>query len=168
MKTACTILLATALLVPTLAAAQSETPERDRDHDRARTFLVLRLAEQLDLSDEKALQISAVMRRSEDRRKDLKSQREQIEKQLTAALEHNPPDEAAMTKLIAQANDVDHQLSQLPETTYLEIQKDLTLPQQAKLVLFRPQLQRQIRGAIRKRLEHGGGGGGGWFKRRDS
>lgn len=151
------------LAVPLLARAQSATPNRDR----ARTFLVLRLAEQLDLSDEKALQISAIMRRSDDRRRELKDQRDQIEKQVTAALAHTPPDEAALSKLIAQANDVDHQLSLLPETAYLEIQKTLTVPQQAKLVLFRPELQRQIRGALRQRLEGGGGGGGGgWWRRR--
>jgi hypothetical protein len=164
MKTALFFIAVAAVGAPFLARAQSATP----NHDRVRTFLVLRLAEQLDLSDEKALQISAIMRHSDDRRGELKGQRDQIEKQLSAALAQTPADDAAIGKLVAQANDVDHQLSQLPETAYLEIQKTLTLQQQAKLVLFRPELQRQIRGALRKRLEGGGGGGGGgggWLRR---
>ena len=52
MKTSTFVLLAAALLLPRIASAEApSTPGRDR----ARTFLVIRMAEELDLSDEKAL-----------------------------------------------------------------------------------------------------------------
>src|SRR6185295_8611883 len=91
MKTSIIVLLAAALLLPRIASAEApSTPGRDR----ARTFLVIRMAEELDLSDEKALQVSGVLRRSEDRRRELTAQRDQIESQLRAALEHSPPNDA--------------------------------------------------------------------------
>lgn len=162
MKRSTSWLFALALLAPGLAMAQpSSTPGRDR----ARTFLVLRLTDELDLSDEKALQVSGIMRRAEDKRRELGSQRDEIEKQLRAALAKSPPEEAVLTKLIGQANDIDQQSSQALENTYREIQKSLTVEQQAKLVLFRPELRRQVRGALRKRVHPGGdmmpGQGGG-------
>ena len=164
MKTSTFVLLAAALLLPRTASAEApSTPGRDR----ARTFLVIRMAEELDLSDEKALQVSAVLRRSEDRRRELTAQRDQIESQLRAALEQSPPNDADLGKLVGQANDVDQQLSQVVENSYREVQKLLTVEQQAKLVLFRPQLRKQVRGALRKRLEGSGGTPGpGGFRRR--
>ena len=153
MKLSTPWLFALALLVPGLAAAQpsSSTPSRDR----ARTFLVLRLADELGLSDEKALQVSGIMRRGQDKRRELATQRDEVEKQLRAALDKSPPDEAALTKLIAQANDIDQQSAEILESTFKEIQKSLTVEQQAKLVLFRPELRKQVRGALRNRMHPG-------------
>ena len=154
MKTITALSLAAVLLWPALVRAQ--TPASPR-RDRARTFLVVRLAEELHLSDEKALQVSAVLRRSDDRRRELTTQREQVEAQIRTALDHSPLDEAALSKLITQANGIDEQRSQIVESSYLEVQKLLTVEQQARLALFRPQLRRQVRGAIRQRLEGPGG-----------
>lgn len=145
-----TLALAVALLAP--MAARAETPERP-NHDRARTFLVVRLAEELNLSDEKAVQVSAILRRSEDRRRELADRRDEVEKQIRAGLERKPPEDADLAKLVAQANDLDAQLSQISESSYREVQKVLTVEQQARLVLYRPKLKRQVRGIIRQRLE---------------
>ena len=168
MKTKTVFLAAAAIFCPMITFAQS-TPTPPT-HDHARTFLVLRLAEELNLPDDKALEVSAVIRKSDEHRNDLAAQREQLEKQIRTALDHNPPDDAALAKLVSQANDIDQQLAQIPETSYRDIQKLLTVEQQAKLVLFRPQLRRQIRGAMRRRLEGGGsgdGGGGGGHHRHE-
>lgn len=153
MKTAKILMLILLLLAPALAAAQTPGPTTRRA--RARTFLVLRLAEELKLPDEKALQLRAIMQRSDDRRRELRGQRGEVEKQLKAALEKSPPDEAAMAKLIAQANDIDQQISLIPDQSLREMQKILTVEQQARLVLFRPELQNEIRRAWRQRMKDG-------------
>jgi hypothetical protein len=41
----------------------------------------------------------------------------------------------------------------LPEKSFREVQKELTVEQQARLILLRPELQREIRGAARRRME---------------
>ena len=140
--------------LPRIASAEApSTPGRDR----ARTFLVIRMAEELDLSDEKALQVSAVLRRSEDRRRELTTQRDQIESQLRAALEHSPPDDADLGKLVGQANDIDQQLSQVVENSYREGCEAAHRRAQAKLVLFRPQLRKQVREPCDNASEGSGG-----------
>ena len=139
-----------ALLLPTLAGAQ---PTVGRPRDRARTFLVVRLAEALDLSDDKALQLSAIIRKSDEQRQQLRGQRKETEGKLREALAKTPIDQAALTKLITDANALDQQLALLPEQSFKEAQQILTVEQQAKLILVRPELQSQIRRAVRRRFE---------------
>ena len=97
-----TLFLVAAMFVPSVAIAQSTPPPPG--HDRARTFLVLKLADELNLSEDKALEVSAVVRKSDEHRNDLEAQREQIEKQIKAALDHNPPDDAALGKLVSHSS----------------------------------------------------------------
>ncbi|OFV89248.1 MAG: hypothetical protein A3J75_08665 [Acidobacteria bacterium RBG_16_68_9] len=143
------LLLMLALGAPSLASGQ---PPRFEQRDRARTFLVLRLTEELNLSDEKALQVSRLVRESDEQRRKLRAQRQEVEEKLRTALAAPSPDSGELQKLIAQANDIDEQLAMLPERTIREVQKSLTVEQQARLVLFRPELQSQVRRAIRKRV----------------
>ena len=56
------ILLATLSLLPLRVAAQ---PPEETERDRARTFLVVRIAGALQLSDQDALKVGAVIRRSD-------------------------------------------------------------------------------------------------------
>jgi len=151
---ACSLLLSS--LQPSPGAAQ---PPEGRGRDRARTFLVLRLADALNLSDEKALQISSILRQNDELRQQLRQQRGEIETKIHTALDSKPVDEAALAKLVASANDIDHQLALLPEKSFQDAQKILTVEQQAKLILFRPELQNQVRRAIRRRFQGGPGRG---------
>lgn len=136
-------------------AARGETAEVTPSHPqraRARTFLVMRLAEELNLPDDKALQLSTIIRNSDEQRLKLQGQRHDLEAKLKATLDHPPPDTAALDKMIAQANEIDQQLALLPEQSFRESQKILTTEQQARLILLRPELQKQIQHAIRRRL----------------
>lgn len=131
----------------------SAQPLAGHQRDRARTFLVVRLAEALDLSDDKALQLSAIIRKSDEQRVQLRQQRSDAETKLRDGLTKTPVDQAAMSKLITEVNDIDQRLALLPEQSFRETQKILTVEQQAKLVLVRPELQNQIRRAVRRRFE---------------
>ena len=149
-KTQLTVILALSLLAPAWAVAQP--PLGPRGHDRVRTFLVLRLTEELNLSDEKALQVSRIIRESDDQRRALRENRTALEGKLRDAVKAASPDAGEMQQLITQANEIDEKLAMVPEQSIREMQKLLTLEQQAKLALFRPELQQQIRSAVRRRL----------------
>ena len=141
-------LLACMLVTTAVAAATEPTPGRDR----ARTYLMLRVVDALDLSDEKALQMREILRRADDRRIDLTKKRDVLDSKLRAALAAKPPvDAPALGQLVADAHTVQRELAQLPEHTFSEAQKILTVEQQAKLLLFRRDLQGEVRQAIRRR-----------------
>jgi hypothetical protein len=138
-------LVAVGLGAPSVGADVS--PERDR----ARTFLMLRVVDALGLSDVKALQMRDILRRADERRIELTQKRDTLEVQLRTTLAKTPPDEAVLAKLVADAHAVQRELATLPEHTFGEAQKILSVEQQAKLLLFRRDLQGEVRQALRKR-----------------
>jgi hypothetical protein len=134
------------------AAAAQQTPEVDMRRDRMRTFLVLRISDALNLPEEKALQVSKVLRDAEEKRRDLNMQRSEVERNLRSALEQQKPDPAAIAKLVAQANELDGQIAMIPENSFRQVQGLLTVEQQARLVLLRPELQAQVRRNVERRF----------------
>ncbi|MFQ5666571.1 MAG: hypothetical protein ACE5I7_09085 [Candidatus Binatia bacterium] len=150
------IVLGMLVLLPPVAFAQ--TPgglgSRAARRERARTFLVLRIVDALGLNDEDALKVSRVIRHSDVRRQGLIKQRHLLEDELRAALGHQPPDTAHLGKLVSEGNAIDRKLALIPEDTFHELQKTLSVAQQARLLLLRRELQGEIRRAMRAR--HGG------------
>ncbi|MFN8542934.1 MAG: hypothetical protein U0807_01785 [Candidatus Binatia bacterium] len=128
--------------------------------DRARTFLLLRMTEALALSDEKALALSRVLRGVDEQRRQLRERRHDVEERIRTALEKSPTDAAALGTLVEEANGIDHEIAGLQERSTREAQKQLTVEQQARLVLLRPQLQQEVRGAFQRRMMDGRDGGG--------
>jgi Spy/CpxP family protein refolding chaperone len=141
---------------PRPARAQ-QTPDADSGRSRMRTFLVLRISEALELPDEKALQISKILRDTDDKRRALVAQRRDVERNLRSALQQKGTDPTAIAKLVAQANDLDSQIAMLPESSFRQVQELLTPEQQARLVLLRPELQAQIRRNVERRLRERAG-----------
>jgi len=144
-------LLTLALLAPAAhaqsAAGTPETPRRER----ARTFLVLRIVDALNLNDQDALKVSAIVRQSDEQRQQLVKQRQALEDQLRKALAKKPSDPTELGKLVSEGNDIDQKIALVPEDTFHELQKVLTVEQQAKLILFRRELQGEIRRAVQGR-----------------
>jgi Spy/CpxP family protein refolding chaperone len=126
-------------------------PEAPPRRERARTFLVLRIVDALNLNDQDALKVSTIVRQSDERRQQLVKQRQGLEDQLRAALAKKPIDPAELGKLVGEGNDIDQKIALIPEDTFHEMQKILTVEQQAKLILFRRELQGEIRRAIQGR-----------------
>jgi len=138
------------------AAARAEPPTGEGTgppQERARTYLVLRMAEALGLSDEKAIALNGILRGAEDQRHQLRQRRRALEDHVRAALAHVPLDQAELGRLVAEGNAIDQEMAGLPEKSFREVQKELTVEQQARLILLRPELQREIRGAARRRME---------------
>jgi hypothetical protein len=152
----------TALVLTMLPLAALAQPPEGPRRDRARTFLVLRIVDALNLNEQDALKISGMVRQSDERRQQLIKQRQALEEKLQEALAKTPADPADLGKLVSQGNGIDQQLALIPEDTFRELQKVLTVEQQAKLLLFRRELQGEIRRAMRGRRS--GGGRRGWFR----
>lgn len=155
------IVLLPLFLWPLVTHAQP--PEGPR-RNRARTFLVLRIADALKLNEQEALKVSEVIRQSDDHRLQLLQQRQAIEAKLREGLAKQPPDEGELSKLINDTNDIDQRLALVPEESFHALQKILTVEQQAKLMLFRRELQGEVRRAIQGRglgARRGRGPGGG-------
>jgi hypothetical protein len=120
--------------------------------DRARTYLMMRLVDALDLPDDKALALRAIFRKADERRIELVAKRQNIDKELRAALSRPDKDQAQLAKLVEEASTIDRDLAAVAEDSFRDAQKDLTVEQQAKLVLLRRELQGQVREAVRRRL----------------
>jgi len=136
------------------AFAQQPTPHSGTHRDRARTFLVVRIADALKLNDQEALKVAAVVRASDERRQDLRRQREALEAKLRGVLK-KPASTADLTQLITEGNDLDQKLAMVPEDTFRELQTILTVEQQAKLLLLRRDLQGEVQRAMYRRLGAG-------------
>ena len=135
------------VLLLSIGATKDVSPGRDR----ARTFLMLRVVDALNLSDEKALAMRDVLRRADDRRLELTHKRDGLEAKLRASLASGSIDDAALARLVADAHTVQRDLAELPDHTFTEAQKFLTVEQQAKLLLFWRDLQGEVRQALRHR-----------------
>ena len=139
---------------PAAAQTPPQTPDVGVRRERMRTFLVLRIVDALNLPDDKALQVSKILRAAEDKRQALIAQRREVERTLHSALDgQGKTDPAALGKLVAQANDLDNQIALIPESSFRQVQDLLSVEQQARLVLLRPELQNQIRQNVERRLQ---------------
>lgn len=147
------LFLLLALLALAAAPAASAEPADEALRDRARTFLVLRLTEALDLADEEALAVSRVLRDSEDRRASLEAERREVEKKIRAALGAGETDEGRLGQLVDRAAKLDEEMALVPARSFRELRSLLTVEQQAKLALARPKIHEEIRAAMRRRLE---------------
>jgi Spy/CpxP family protein refolding chaperone len=139
------LLLVAALAVPLgVMADSSRGGPPGYHHKRARLFLVLRMADALDLSDEKALQVNHLLEQVELKRDDLRKQRDVLNEQIRGALDEPQPDDAKLAKLIDQAIDLDSQQARAFEDSFNALKKVLTVEQQAKLVLLRAKLHGEV------------------------
>ena len=150
------LLLGAAILVPLAAMAEGSKRGPDKDSgSRGRLLLVLRMADELDLSDEKALAVSRALKEAEGKRDEIRNKRRELDKQLTDALKQKKPDDAALEKLIDQSIELDRARAKVMEDSFLSLKKVLTVQEQAKLV------------QLRMRMHHDMGheSGGGWLRR---
>ena len=144
--------LAVALLGLGVWAGTAHAAPPEPARDRARTYLMMRLVDGLNLPDDKALALRGIFRKADERRVELTAKRQALDKKLRAMLAKPDKDTAELTHLVAETNDVDRQLASVAEESFAEAQKGLTVEQQAKLLLLRRELQGQVREAMRRRL----------------
>jgi Spy/CpxP family protein refolding chaperone len=139
-------LAAIVLALPLYAIADPAKPDWGKEHgpDGPRLFLVLRMADALDLSDEKALAVSRVLKQADEKRDELRQKRSDLEDRIREALKKSKPDEAALAKLIDQSSELHQQQERVAEDSFTALKKVLTVEQQARLVLLRSSLRHEF------------------------
>ena len=125
--------------------------------DRARSGLAARIAEALHLANDKALALGDVLRAASEDRRRLRARRRELEVKVRAALARSPIDQAELATLVAEGNAIDQDAATLPQKCSREVQKLLTVEQQARLIVLRPELLRELRSTLRRRQEPRGG-----------
>lgn len=144
--------LAVALLGLAVWAGTGRAAPPEPARDRATTYLTMRLVDGLNLPADKALALRAIFRKADERRIELTTRRQALDKKLRTILARPDKDPAELAHLVAETNDVDRELASIAEDSFVEAQKGLTVEQQAKLLLLRRELQGQVREAMRRRL----------------
>jgi Spy/CpxP family protein refolding chaperone len=137
--------LAVAALLPILASADPPKLGAGPAHGPGgRLFLVLRMTDELGLSDEKALAVSHILKQGDEKREELRKKHIDLEKQIRDALAKPKPDSAALTALVDQAVELHKQQVQIADDSFAELRKVLTVEEQAKLVLLRSRLRKEF------------------------
>jgi hypothetical protein len=101
--------------------------------------------------------MSKILREVEDQRNELLDKRKVVEEAIRQELAKPEPAAAKLAQSVADANKIDEQLALIGDKAMQRVQSILDPKQQAKLVLLRPEIQRQVRSAIHRRLEERGG-----------
>ena len=130
-----------------------------RGGGRGPMLVVLRIAEELHLSDEQTIKVAGEFRRVAQQRRELVAKKNALAGQLEAQLARTPRDDKALDALTDQMVAVEQQLLQLPEQLWKGVQPVLTAEQRARLVLLRGKMKQQLEGARRRRFGAGGGAG---------
>ena len=132
-----------------------------RGGGRGGMLVVLRIAEELHLSDEQTIKVAAEFRRVAQQRRELVGRKNALAAKLEAQLAQQSRDDKALDALTDQAVAVDQQLLQLPEQLWKGVQPVLTAEQRARLILLRGKMKQQLEGARRRRFGAGAGAGAG-------
>jgi Spy/CpxP family protein refolding chaperone len=151
-------MLAVAALLPILARADADKPSAGPMHGLGgpRLFLVLRMADALGLSDEKALAVNRILKQGDEKRDELRKKRTDLEKQIRDALAKPKPDSTALSALVDQAIELHRQQEQIADDSFTALKKVLTVEEQAKLVLLRSRLRREFGFRSPEASEHEG------------
>jgi len=127
------------------SADPPDRPERKHDGPGPRLYLVLRMADELNLSDEKALAVSRILKEGDDKREMLRKKRAELEDKIRDALAQSKPDAAALGKLVDQATEMHKEQGRIADESFTALKKVLTVEEQAKLVLLRSRLHHDFR-----------------------
>lgn len=128
-----------------------------RGGGRGGMLVVLRIAEELHLSDEQTIKVAAEFRRVGQQRRELVGKKNALAAKLETQLAQQPRDDKALDALTDQMVAIEQQLLQLPEQLWKGVQPVLTAEQRARLILLRGKMKQQLEGARRRRFGAGGG-----------
>lgn len=125
------------------ASAAAAIGEDQRGEGRARTLLVLRIAEDLGLTDDKAMAIDRLLTAAQARRREIQSNRSALAPELAKAVEAGESN--TIEALVAKARDIDREMLLVVADVFEEIGNVLPVAERGKLTLLIPELQRELR-----------------------
>lgn len=126
-------------------------PDIKRVHDRLRLIRMWRLTDYLKLDEETSIKLFPIMNRYDDQRLALNEERVGVLKEIKAELDKETPNEKKLEELIAKAEELRLQMEKLNQDERNELKKVLSVKQQAKLLLFYRDFDRELYHMIRER-----------------
>lgn len=130
----------------------------DKDVERVEILRMWRMMETLDLDKQTADKIFEIRSRFLEERQDLRRQiRDDFQRlRQLVAQPSGQPDEKELAKALSDIRDTRAKLKSLWDRQYDEVSKLLTIPQQAKLLIFLKDFSRSIRALRRPHPRPGG------------
>jgi hypothetical protein len=121
-------------------------------------YLIHKLTEELELSDEQTLKLMPLIRERENNRWEYFQSHSERQRELALLLEDEESSEAAMENAISAIRQGEHELHQREAQLNLEIAAQLTTRQYAQFVLFQERFHNEIRQRVKRLrgMEHQG------------
>jgi hypothetical protein len=135
------IFLAVAMVPIKIIQAEGEN-RWEAKRERVRSLILLRVSNELELTDSQTKQLGAILDKYHQQRREAWQQIQKLTPQLRSALNSNNDHE--IKKLIQEIQNKKNQKDQLDHAMFSEVQKMLTLHQQAKYILVMEEIRKQI------------------------
>ena len=138
-----------------MATDDQKKPLRRHDmkriHDRVRLLRMWKCTEYLKLDEETGAKFFPIMNRYDDQRLALNEERVGVLKDIKAELDKETPDDKKLGELIGKAEELRRKMEKLNQDEWNELKKVISIKQQAKLLLFYRDFDRDLYRMVRDR-----------------
>jgi Spy/CpxP family protein refolding chaperone len=156
-------LLVAGVLMATTGGAFADKPPRMREkvQEKIRALRITRLIEALDLDEKAATKVVPIVNKAYDQIGPIMKDAGEARRELRGMIEDKKVVEARANELIQRLIDDKAKIDRIEEDLTKELRKVLTTEQSARLVVFLPEINRQIQKQIREAAgwKHPEGGG---------
>lgn len=125
--------------------------EVKRVHDKVRLMRMWKLTEYLNLDEETGAKLFPILNRYDDQRLALNEERVGQLKEIKAELDKETPDEKKLGQLLTKAEELRLKMEKINQDERNELKKVLSVKQQAKLLLFYRNFDRELYRMMRER-----------------
>lgn len=125
--------------------------EVKRVHDRLRLMRMWKLTEYLNLDEETGAKLFPILNRYDDQRLALNEERVGLLKDIKTELDKETPDEKKLGQLLTKAEELRLKMEKINQDERNELKKVLSVKQQAKLLLFYRNFDRELYRIMRER-----------------
>ena len=122
-----------------------------RVHDKLRLMRMWKLTEYLNLDEETGAKLFPIFNRYDDQRLALNEERVQVLKDIKTELDKEAPDEKKLGEFLAKSEELRLKMEKLNQDEWNELKKVLSVQQQAKLLLFYRNFDRELYRMMRER-----------------
>lgn len=146
------------LFLPVIVAAHPppEPPplERGKPKKMIHAIRIWKLTEELDLSEEQLAKFLPKLNRLDDTKEEFHKKRADAIKEMRHLLESEKVSEKELKKKIGEIEGIRKEFEKEKDKTRAEIKKILTIPQQARFIIFQEKFERHMKEIIRDIKKH--------------
>jgi len=129
---------------------------REELRERIELIWMWKLTEELDLTQEEGATIFPILRQYEEKKRTLRDENRELVRELDQLIKANAS-EGKLKKAIGALAENEKKFHQVQEEGFQELEKILSVEQQAKYIVFQAEFRREIHGLLRKAKERGRG-----------